>query len=289
MAVQRKTKIRLLLLFLIGATVMIVSGVATSAARSTMAQQRENISRENLERIGQAILEYHEDYGKFPDTFNQDAEGNALLSWRVHLLPYLGQQELYDQFKLDEPWDSEHNRELRDEMPGVYYNPSVREKHASDHKPSVSVTNYLLPVGEGTLFSGGEGKSDEEIIDEPAAIIMVVEANADQAATWTRPGDLDYDPGRPWRGLGKIRIAEGRRSKEPIKGEGCFMLMADGRVHFVSEAFVHWVELESMFTFNGKENITTCEEIFINRLEREGAEIRETGELLEDVEEDSGC
>jgi hypothetical protein len=34
------------------------------------------------------------------------ASGERLHSWRVVLLPYLGQQELYEKIRLDQPWDS---------------------------------------------------------------------------------------------------------------------------------------------------------------------------------------
>ena len=34
----------------------------------------------------------------------------ARLSWRVALLPYVGEGKLYAEFKLDEPWDSAHNK-----------------------------------------------------------------------------------------------------------------------------------------------------------------------------------
>src|SRR5947209_5856729 len=34
-------------------------------------------------------------------------DGKALLSWRVVILPYIEQEALYKQFKLDEPWDSD--------------------------------------------------------------------------------------------------------------------------------------------------------------------------------------
>ncbi len=47
-------------------------------------------------------------------------DGMPLLSWRVLMLPYIEQQELYQRFKLDEPWDSEHNRKLIERMPRIY-------------------------------------------------------------------------------------------------------------------------------------------------------------------------
>ena len=42
----------------------------------------------------------------FPPAYSTDAAGKPLLSWRVLILPYIDQQGLYEQFHLDEPWDT---------------------------------------------------------------------------------------------------------------------------------------------------------------------------------------
>ena len=41
-----------------------------------------------------------------------DKDGKPILSWRVLLLPYIEEGPLANAFKLDERWDSEHNRAL---------------------------------------------------------------------------------------------------------------------------------------------------------------------------------
>src|SRR5262249_29159759 len=43
-----------------------------------------------------------------------------LLSWRVAILPYIGQRALYQRFRLNEPWDSKHNKKLLAQMPKVF-------------------------------------------------------------------------------------------------------------------------------------------------------------------------
>ena len=59
-----------------------------------------------LRQIILAMHNYETADGALPAYANFDADGNPLLSWRVHMLPYLEQNELYNQFKLDEPWNS---------------------------------------------------------------------------------------------------------------------------------------------------------------------------------------
>ncbi len=74
----------------------------------------------NLAEIGKAMHQYLKVHERFPAAAIFSKDGKPLLSWRVALLPYLGHEELYKQFKLDEPWDSEHNKKLLDKMPRVY-------------------------------------------------------------------------------------------------------------------------------------------------------------------------
>src|SRR5437899_11584241 len=77
-------------------------------------------SMNNLHIIGLAFYCYHQDHGSFPLQAIYNKRGEPLLSWRVALLPYLEEQELYSQFHLDEPWDSPNNESLLARIPPVY-------------------------------------------------------------------------------------------------------------------------------------------------------------------------
>ncbi len=81
---------------------------------------QKSLQRQATLAVGQAMLRYHEDKGHFPPAATYDKEGKPLLSWRVALLPYLRHEKLYEQFHLDEPWDSEHNIKLLPQMPLAY-------------------------------------------------------------------------------------------------------------------------------------------------------------------------
>src|SRR5258708_1665192 len=71
-----------------------------------------SLTQNNLKQIGLAVHNYASTYqDKIPQNV-LDKNGKAILSWRVLLLPYLEQNELYKQFKMDEPWDSENNLKL---------------------------------------------------------------------------------------------------------------------------------------------------------------------------------
>ena len=151
--------------------------------------------KNNLKQFGLAMHNMHNTYGQFPDDDGIDNEHKGNLSWRVWMLPYLEQVNLFNQFHQDEPWDSEHNKTLIEKMPAIFESPGVTEKG----KTSVHVF-----TGEGAPFAGDEGPGIQNITDGTSNTIMLVLAGADKADVWTKPGGLDFDPKDPVKALGKI-------------------------------------------------------------------------------------
>jgi RNA polymerase sigma factor (sigma-70 family) len=151
-------------------------------APSTYAQRKQ--SQENLRKIGLAMHEYADATGHMPTDISSE-NGTPLLSWRVALLPYLDQDFLYSQFKLDEPWDSEHNRALIKHMPRVYGN--------AVGQPGTFVKGFS---GPGAAFEPGKKlRLPQDFPDGTSNTILVVEAGP--AIPWTKPEDLPYDPKKP--------------------------------------------------------------------------------------------
>ncbi len=196
------------------ATAGILVALLLPAVQAAREAARRAQSTNNLKQIALAMLMCHEAKGEFPARANFDAQGKPLLSWRVHILPYLEQKALYEQFHLDEPWDSEHNKQLIDQMPAVYRNPSSPAPQGK--------ANYLVPVGEGSIFEGRQGTPMAKITDGTANTILVVEADTDAAVIWTKPDDLQYDREHPLAGLGNAHPG------------GFAAALADGSVHFIS-------------------------------------------------------
>jgi hypothetical protein len=169
---------------------------------------KQKASRRQLAEIGKAIQKYEKANGHFPPRAIFDKSGKPLLSWRVLILPYLGQEELFKQFKLDGPWDSPHNKALIARMPAVFRNPN---------DPATSTqTNYLVPVGQGTIFEGTEGLKRAKLAHRAEFTMLVVEANRDAEVEWTKPQDLPYIREKPGRGLFHFRA------------DGFLAAMADG-------------------------------------------------------------
>jgi Protein kinase domain/Protein of unknown function (DUF1559) len=169
-------------------------------------------SLNNLKQLGLGILNYGDTYRQLPHAALADKAGKPLLSWRVALLPFLDQGELYKQFKLDEAWDSPNNKKLLDQMP-VQYEPPLKP---TGWKPNT--TFYQVFVGNQTLFPPGKAMRLGDLGGGSADTLMVVEAG--EAVPWTKPQDLPYDPNGPLPMLGGIFhygfqavMADGRSSR----------------------------------------------------------------------------
>jgi hypothetical protein len=121
--------------------------------------------------------------------------GKALLSWRVAILPYLGQAELYKQFRLNESWDSPHNLKLLKKMPKVYAAPGVRTK-------SPYSTFYQVFVGNHAGFEKHRPLRIFEFTDGTSNTILIVEAGC--AVPWTKPADLPFAADEPLPELGGL-------------------------------------------------------------------------------------
>ena len=172
---------------------------------------------DHLKQIGLAMHIYHDNHSNFPPAAVVGGDGRRLISWRVLLLPLLNEKELFEEFRLNEPWDSDHNRKLVSRMPDVFASSTVTRDQRLN-----GMTTYLGPIAEKTLFAVPEGAAIKQIIDGTSNTIMVVDANAEAAVPWTKPDDLLVDLKQPLKGL------EGQ-------ADGNFwVLMCDGSVRKVS-------------------------------------------------------
>lgn len=140
-----------------------------------------------LREVTLACLNYESAYMHFPKNIT-DEIGEPLLSWRVAILPFLGDEanELYKQFKTDEPWNSEHNVGLIAQMPKVF-----------NTKGSSAIKTTLLGFdGEGAVFESGKKVRFGNITDGSSNTILVVHANRQSAIEWTKPADIPFDPSK---------------------------------------------------------------------------------------------
>ena len=166
---------------------------------------------EHLKEIGLAMHNYCEANRRFPPAVLYGPDDKTPYSWRVALLPFLGQKPLYDQYRFDEAWDSPNNRRVLEKMPDVFRCPE---------EPAESNDTFCFAlVGPGTIFDGKEGTKLKAIRDGTSSTILLVEAKRN--IPWTKPEDIPYDPDKPLPALGGY--SEG----------GFHVALADVTVHFL--------------------------------------------------------
>jgi hypothetical protein len=193
-----------------------------------------NGASNDLKLIGLSLHNYHDVNRSLPPAPHVDMNGKPLLSWRVAILPYLEQDNLYREFRMNEPWDSEHNKKLIAKMPAMYRGPN---KKLNDEFKTI----YLAPIGKNTMFPpDGKKITFTDVADGLSNTIMAVEANDDSAVIWTKPDDLPMDLAKPLRGLER-------------PGQDYFLaLMGDGSVQRIKYN-LDVASIAALFTRDGGE------------------------------------
>ncbi len=137
----------------------------------------------SMKQISLALHSYESARKRLPPQALVDKQGRKLLSWRVLLLPYLGEQALYDQFHLDEPWDSPHNRDLIPRMPAVY-------RSATAVDTVEALTPFVAPLTKNSLMGRpGRSLTFQEVTDGTSNTVWLVRMPDAQRTVWTRPED----------------------------------------------------------------------------------------------------
>jgi prepilin-type processing-associated H-X9-DG protein len=216
------------------------------AAGSPRAAAARANSEGNLKQIALAFANFESTFGSFPAGIYDKAGQKMNLSWRVAILPFVEQQALYQQFKFDEPWDSDNNKRLIEKMPKMY---AVQGTEPTDGK-----TYYRGFTGRGTVLDpqpgrpgGAPGNPNNafglkllQITDGTSNTLAVAEAR--DPVIWTKPDELVYDPNKPVPKLGGVF------------GTGFNAAFCDGSVKYLPTTTDEKI-LRALITANGGETI----------------------------------
>lgn len=157
--------------------IVLQMGCIKCVSSREMLMRRDHYFRKaHLRTLARALKQFEQSHGK-PCSNSTDDAGSPLLSWRVHLLPYIGKEEksLYEQFKLDEPWNSVHNLALAGSIPDCYRNP--RKNDSSSPKVTRIVVYSAIEVGRlATIHQGN-------------VYPLIYETTMPDAIIWTYPDD----------------------------------------------------------------------------------------------------
>jgi prepilin-type processing-associated H-X9-DG protein len=212
----------------------VLTGLLLPAVQAAREAAMRAQSSNNLKQIALALLDYEEAHKTLPAQAKYNADGKPLLSWRVGILPYIEEQQLYQQFHLDEPWDSPNNIKLLDKMPAVFQHPKF-------NKPGMTL--YQAVFGPGCAFEGKEGTKFRSFTDGTSKTIVVVETSPAVAVPWTKPEDWQYDEKHPTKDLGGL-----------FAGDIFNAVFADGHVEGIVES-IDPATFNAMLTRNGGEVI----------------------------------
>jgi hypothetical protein len=175
-----------------------------------------------------------------PAIYSKD--GKPLLSWRVALLPYMEQQPLYQQFHLDEPWDSSHNLTLVARMPRVYGEGDKELDGAGKTRLRIFVSSQRSELQSPFIIGDKKGTSYDRIKDGASSTVAVIEMA--ETTIWTRPDEPEFVAGQPLPALGN-----------PDRDQRVFVLYADGvvQIHRTDRTQAGW---QAVITMSGNEPVS---------------------------------
>ncbi len=152
-----------------------------------------------MKKVGMGILLFADRFGESMPRDICDTNGKPLMSWRVFILPVMdGGGKIYEQLRLDEPWDSPHNAPLLKQIdPRMFAsNPKTPDGHA----------DTLRVLGKGFGFVHGDPHKMvvfQDVTDGLHYTPMLVEVSPERSVPWAKPADYEWDPQKPTAGLGR--------------------------------------------------------------------------------------
>ncbi len=216
-------------LTLIGCVVVAVLRYGSPALSNMQTARLRAQGIRNIERIAAALNAYAADHGSYPPPQIDAPDGTPLHSWRVLILPYLGEEELFNQYDMNQSWDSPTNQALTQQVPEVFRPPGETVLGIE--------AGYSLIIGPGTLFPpalprGLRSLGPRDVIDDPGQTLLVVQSLPlpNTWTSWIQPSDLD------------VRLMQGTVGAAPgreIGGgsqAGAVVATVDGRGHFLERA-----------------------------------------------------
>src|SRR5262245_2162129 len=239
-AKKSNTTVILIVLGCVAAMLFCCAPVSIALLLPAVQQAREAARRSqcknNLKQIGLALHNYADKCGSLPPAYIADETGKPMHSWRVLILPFLGEDAMFQEYDMSEPWDGPNNSRLLSRMPAVYACPSDPIRGTN--------TAYVGVFGEHCVFRGDKPVTLRDVVDGLSNTLMVREASRANIP-WMKPVDVDVTA-HPSMG-----DPDGFSSDH---AGGVQFLMADGAVRYIAQA-INGQTLQALFTRDGGEPV----------------------------------
>jgi hypothetical protein len=190
----------------------------------------------NMRQIIYAIRYYEHIHGHLPPAYTVDEDGKPLHSWRVLILPHLEERKLYDQIRLNEPWDSEYNQQFHSQVPRIFQCRTARWQ-----LPVSGGCHYSIIYGAEAAFSETEPKKCDE--KQHADTIFLAERKI--PVNWMNPtSEISFETACEGINVNAMGISSFHQ------GKAC-CAFGDTGVRFLSDD-TDGATLRAMLTFNSK-------------------------------------
>lgn len=211
-----------------------------------------NTCNANIRQITLALLNYEAANRHLPPAYIADENGKPMHSWRVLILPYLGESALYNKYNFDEPWDGPNNSKLHDVIVSIYQCPKQTQIDSNANKVTLrGMTSYVAVVGPDTAWPGDKTIMIEDIanLDGSTFTIMAVEV-ANSGIHWMEPRDLHVTQMNP-----KINPKMGQGISSTHESGACVSFV-DGHATFLFEDDLDPEMLKALLTVDGGEDVS---------------------------------
>lgn len=194
---------------------MCVGGIGIALLLPAVHKVREAAARAaDTNSYKQMALAFH----NYESTMGRTPPADDPVSWRVHLLPYLEQGNLYATFDVKQPWDAAKNRPHAGVRIPVYVSKLDDESFVQTRARVFTGPDTLFPPGEKPLSLD---PAKREVKDGTSNTFLVVEAT--ESVPWPQPRELTYTAAGALPQFG-----------HPQRTTGFLAAFADGSVKFVN-------------------------------------------------------
>ena len=200
-----------------GCVIAVLVALLLPAVQAARGAARRSQSSNNLKQIGLALHTYHDTYKQLPPPYVADKDGKPLYSWRVLILPFMEQNNIYQMWDKEKAWDSPENLALSNTIIPSYRSPA-------DTGPATG-TNYFVVVGPDTMFPPDKAISFNDVTDGLSNTIFVIETSG-ISGNWAAPIDPKLE------NL-SLQLGNGPGQIQTMYPNGTNILMADGSVKFI--------------------------------------------------------